>query len=114
MNISRIALLTVLFSAPIFSMDAPATQTSFLTTAKNATMTVVNAPFVGARDLADFIADKSYLNTLIGKVTSYNPKVISRTLLAAATAALLYKAYTMYTAEEAAEANEDFFAEDTN
>jgi hypothetical protein len=43
-----------------------------------------------------------------------NTDKIGQVMTVAAMAALIYTAYTMYTAEEAVDANEDFFAEDAN
>lgn len=128
MNISRIALLSVFFSAPMFAVDTTAATTTAATTSTATTSystmakNFVAAPFVFALATApDFIADKSYLNTLIAKITTIsclkdtfvnNPEMIGRAVVLGASAIAAYKLYTMYNADDAVDTEEDFFSED--
>jgi hypothetical protein len=106
MKISRIALLSAVFCATsMFADDAVAnvaTQPGIISQVTG----FVTAPFVYAFDTADgitnWIADKSYLNTIIGKITGVsflkdtrinNPALIGQSLVAVAAVYAAYKAY---------------------
>jgi hypothetical protein len=106
MNISRIALLSAVFCATsIFASqgpDAAATQPGMVSNVIN----FVTYPFVCAFNTADWAADwianKSYLNALIGKITNTsllqntrinNPQLIGKSLVAVTAMYLAYQAY---------------------
>lgn len=106
MNISRIALLSAVFCATsMFASQAPdaaATQPSMITNAIN----LVKAPFICVMNSADgaagWIADKSYLNMIIGKITGVsflqntpinNPQLIGKSIVALAAVYVAYQAY---------------------
>ena len=103
MNISRIALLSAVFCATsMFSSEAPSAQPSMVSNAIN----FVTKPFMYVFNTADgvaaWIADKSYLNTIIGKVTGIsclkdtsinNPQLIGKSLVAVTAMYLAYQAY---------------------
>lgn len=129
MNISRIALLSAaLFIAPFALASEPsvitkdlAKTTGFFTKAGN----LVVAPFTSVATLAGKIADKSYLNAAISKITgiSYfqntvankpeSIQTIGKTIVIAAAAVALYKAYTMYNAQDI-DNDDDIFGDDEN
>src|SRR5579863_4819165 len=103
MNMSRIALLSAVFCATsMFASETPSAQPSMISNAIN----FVTAPFMYAFNTADWaagqIADKSYLNLLIGKITNTsllqntpvnNPALIGKSLVAVAAVYLAYQAY---------------------
>jgi hypothetical protein len=136
-KISRIALLSVLFSAPMFAMDN-STTTAASTTACNAscatdcntapTMLGKIAALPGAAVAAVLASPNTVASYTVTPVLNQVAKLgflkdgrfakntdkIGQVMVIAAAAAIAYQAYTMYTAQEAVEANEDFFSEDTN
>lgn len=126
MNISRIALLSIFLTAPMFAMDttsnnsAVAAAEGFLTK----TINFVGAPFffVGNTTLnaADWLAKKSYLNALISQITNINclkntcinnPDLIGQTIVLSAAAYAAYQAYLAYN-EQAIDNDEDIFGDD--
>lgn len=143
MNISRIALLSALISAPMFSMEnatpkvkieettdksTETTDKSTKSTEDKSTKTTedknllkklggfILLPFAFATEttgnVAAFIADKTFLNALIGKITTKNPELIGKVVvLTAAATAALYIAYNAYNAQDV-DADEDMIFED--
>src|SRR5438445_13595513 len=128
-KISRIALLSVLFSAPMFAMDNTPT-TDVVTTDAPVTATPTICGKICALPGAAVAAVLASPNTVasysvtpvlnqIAKLLpngrfARNTDKLGQAIVIVAAAALAYQAYTMYNAEEAVEANEDFFSEDAN
>lgn len=100
MNMSRIALLSAVFcSASIFASEgtpqvaAPSSMLSKVTD-------FVTTPFGWADSAASWVANKSYLTSVIGKITGVfkdscidKPELIGKSIVALATVYLTYKAY---------------------
>lgn len=107
MNMSRIALLSAVFCATsMFASETPVTAAATESGIISQVTGIVTAPFVYALNTADntasWIADASYLNTIIGRITGVsflkdsrvnNPALIGKSLV---TVAALYAAYKMY------------------
>jgi|SRR5579862_9340772 hypothetical protein len=103
MNISRIALFSAVFCATsMFASEAPSAQPGMITNAVN----FVSAPFIYVMNTADgaagWIADKSYLNAIIGKITGVsflqntpinNPQLIGKSIVALTAMYVAYQAY---------------------
>ena len=129
MNISRIALLSALITAPYaIASETPIQTTETVTPSTLAKLGgFIVAPFVFAGnkslDTASWIADKTYLEALIAKITTTkhlndtrlnNPKVIGQVIVLAAATVAAYKAYQAYNAQDF-DADEDdvlFYDED--
>jgi hypothetical protein len=105
MNMSRIALLSAIFCATSMFADEAVIVVDQPNMISNA-INFVTAPFVYAFDTADgvasWIADKSYLNMLIGKITNTsllqntpvnNPALIGKSLVAITAMYLAYQAW---------------------
>ncbi len=108
MKISRIALLSTVFCATsMFASEAPVANAAAAQPGIISQVTgFVTAPFVYVFNTADgaasWIADKSYLNTIIGKITGVSflkgscidkPALIGKSLVAVAAVYAAYKAY---------------------
>jgi hypothetical protein len=111
MNMSRIALLSTVFCATaMFANETPVTTVASSTTTQPGLISqvtgFVTAPFVYAFNtgdsLASWVAEKSYLNTIIGKITGVSflkdscvdkPALIGKSLVAVGALYAAYKAY---------------------
>lgn len=124
-KISRIALLSVLFSAPMFAMDNASTTEA--STTATPTMLGKIAALPGAAVAAVLASPNTVASYTVTPVLNQIAKLsflpnaftkntdkIGQVMVIAAAAVAAYQAYTIYTAQEAVEANEDFFSEDTN
>ncbi len=111
MKISRIALLSAVFCATSMFADETTAATSTLAQPGiiSQVTNFVTAPFMYAFNTADgvtsWIADKSYLNCIIGKFTGVsflkdtrinNPALIGQSLVAVAAVYAAYKAYQAF------------------
>jgi hypothetical protein len=124
MNISRVALLSVLFTAPFaIASEAPVTPvatTGFISQATN----LVTAPFVFAKDYTlsatDFIAGWT-VNPFLNKIANIsclqggkfaaNTNNIGRAMVLTAAAYAAYQAYNAYNAQDV-DADEDIFGDE--
>jgi uncharacterized membrane protein YebE (DUF533 family) len=120
-KISRIALLSVLFSAPMFAMDnasttATPTMLGKIAALPGATVAAVLASpnTVASYTVTPVLNQIAKLGFLKDGCFAKNTDKIGQVMVLAAAAVAAYQVYTMYNAEDAVEANEDFFSEDTN
>lgn len=104
MNMSRIALLSAVFCATsMFASETPVTGAVTDQPGMISKVTgFVKTPFVFADSAASWIADKSYLTTIIGKITGVsflkdrcvnNPELIGKSLVALTAVYVAYKLY---------------------
>jgi hypothetical protein len=121
MNISRVALLSVLFTAPFaIASEAPVATPGFISQVTNLAI----APFVFAKDYTlsatDFIAGWT-VNPFLNKIAniSYlqggsfaaNTNNIGRVMVLAAAAVAAFKAYEAYNTQDV-DADEDIFCDE--
>lgn len=121
MNISRVALLSVLFTAPFATAsEAPVATPGFISQVTNLAI----APFVFAKDFTfdatDTIAGWT-VNPFLNKIAGIsclkdgkfaaNTKNIGRVMVLAAAAVIAYKAYEAYNTQDV-DADEDIFGDE--
>lgn len=113
---SRIALLALLFSAPIFCSETPVTtvvaNSGVLSQVGEFVTSLVTTPVNFVFASVDKVANVTHLNTLISKVSCFSEgtnALIGRLTVLAATTALANEVYKRYIAQQEADADDADF-----